>query len=39
MMTKDIEQISKNAHHLAKEHFDLEIVGKRLLEQFEEVIK
>jgi len=38
-MAKDIGQMSKNAHHLAKEYFDVEVVGKRLLEQFERIIK
>ncbi len=35
MMQKDINKMSKHAHHLAKEHFDFEIVSKGLLEQFE----
>lgn len=39
MMSKDIEQMSKNAHRLAKEHLDLEIVGKHMLEQFEIIAK
>ncbi len=38
MMSKDIEQMSKNAHRLAKEQFDLGVVGKRLLEQLEMII-
>ena len=39
MMAKDIGQMSKNAHYLAKEYFDLEVLGKRLLEQFELIVK
>lgn len=34
MMTKDSEQMSKNAYLLAKEQFNLDVVGKRLVEVF-----
>lgn len=39
MMSEDIAQMSKNSYRLAKEHFDLEVIGKRLLEQFEAIVK
>lgn len=39
MISKDIREMSKNAHDLCKEHFDFEVVGKRLLERLELIIK
>ncbi len=39
MMTGKIEEMSKNAHRLAKDYFDLEIVGKHLLKQLEKIVK
>ena len=38
MMAKDIERMSRNAHRLAKEQFDLDVIGKRLVEQIEIII-
>ncbi len=39
MISRDIQQMSKNVYHLCKEQFDLEVVGKRLFEQFEQIQK